>query len=169
MRDFEVGSVSVPSIWLIVAAFLIIFFCVELVSKRAKQNSVGWQTIPQPRSLPILGNLLQLDMKEPLTSLNEIGKQYPDVFRMDLPGTSLVIINSHRLYDEVCDNKRFHKEPVGGILEARHGGGDGLFTAYTDEEAWGIAHRILTPSFGQQGVKEIFDGMLIALHTMVFN
>jgi len=159
MRDIGIGSVLVPSIWLIAAGFLTIFSCVQLVSERAKRNSVAWRTIPQPRRLPILGNLLQIDLKEPLTSLNELGKQYPDVFRIDLPGTSLVIINSHRLYDEVCNNRRFHKEPVGGILEARNGGGDGLFTAYTDEEAWGIAHRVLAPSFGQQGVKKNFYGM----------
>ena len=121
-------------------------------------KSIGWRPIPQPRSIPIVKNLLQVNLKEPLTSVNELAKNHRDCFRMDLPGVSLVIINSQRLYDEVCNTKRFHKEPTGALYEARNGGGDALFTAFTHEENYGIAHRVLTPLYGQSAVTEVLDG-----------
>ena len=124
--------------------------------------SIGWRPLPQPYSLPFFHNLFQINLREPLTSIHDLARSYRDCFRLVLPGVSLVMINSQRLYNEVCDNKRFHKEPAGALYEARRGVGDGLFTAYTDEEGWGIAHRILTPVLGQVEVGEVFDGMLLS-------
>ena len=123
-------------------------------------KSIGWRPIPQPRSLPIVRNLLQISLREPLLSINELAKNYRDCFRVDVPGVSIVIINSQRLYNEACDSRRFHKEPTGALLEARNGGGDGLLTAWTNEENWGIAHRVVAPLYGKAEVKEMFDGML---------
>ena len=164
--QFHSALLSSPWFWLLFLPFLFRLLYVRLAAARhqADDKSIGSRPIPQPRSLPLLKNLLQIDLREPLTSVNELAKKYRDCFRLELPGgTSLVLINSYRLYDEICDHKRFHKEPTGALYEARCGGGDGLFTAFTDEENWGIAHRVLSPYFGQTEVKEVFDGKASAL------
>jgi cytochrome P450/NADPH-cytochrome P450 reductase len=57
------------------------------------------------------------------------------------------MVNSHRLIDELCDEKRFTKVPTGVLAEIRNGVHDGLFTAKPGEEAWGIAHRVLMPAY----------------------
>lgn len=41
----------------------------------------------------------------------------------------------------------------------RNGVGDGLFTAYSGERNWGLAHRILTPAFGPLGITNMYDEM----------
>ena len=161
---------SSPWFWLLFLPFLFRLLYVRLLATRDQVDdmSIGSGPIRQPWSLPLIRNLLQIDLREPLTSVNELAKKYRDCVRLELPGgTSLVLINSYRLYDEICDHKRFHKEPTGALYEARCGGGDGLFTAFTDEENWGIAHRVLSPYFGQTEVKEVFDGKRRSYATVV--
>lgn len=160
MREIQLHCLLSPSLWLAFLLFMVRLVYIKFIAaEKRPTKSIGWRPVPQPRSLPVIKNLPQVNLREPLMSVNELAKNYRDCFRMDLPGVSLVVINSHRLYDEVCNTKRFHKEPTGALYEARNGGGDALFTAFTHEENWGIAHRVLTPLFGQLAVKEIFDGM----------
>ena len=61
----------------------------------------------------------------------------------------------------MCDEKRFRKEPSGAQVEVRNGVGDGLFTAYSHEENWALAHRILAPAFGPFAIREMFDGEIL--------
>lgn len=162
ITEIQPSSLLSPSFGL---GLLLFLFWVRFIytkftaADKWSSKSIGWRPIPQPRSIPIVKNLLQVNLREPLTSVHELAKNYRNCFRMDLPGVSLVIINSQRLYDEVCNTKRFHKEPTGALYEARNGGGDGLFTAFTHEENYGIAHRVLTPIYGQSAVREILDDM----------
>ena len=48
------------------------------------------------------------------------------------------------------DERRFRKVISGGLYFVRALAGDGLFTARSDEENWGKAHRILMPAFSQR-------------------
>jgi cytochrome P450/NADPH-cytochrome P450 reductase len=72
-----------------------------------------------------------------------------------------VIVSSYELLNELCDEKRFYKQPSGPLLQVRNGTGDGLFTAFGDEENWGLAHRILMPAFGPMSIRNMFDGMVL--------
>lgn len=63
--------------------------------------------------------------------------------------------------DEMCDEQRFVKSPSpgSGLYEVRNGVGNGLFTAFHGEAEWGIAHRILMPSFGNFSIKAMYREM----------
>lgn len=54
---------------------------------------------------------------------------------------------------------RFTKKISEGLEQTRNGLHDGLFTAYSDEPNWGIAHRILIPAFGPLSIRNMFDDM----------
>lgn len=51
----------------------------------------------------------------------------------------MVVISSHALFQEVCDEKRFHKVIMGPLQELRKFVKDALFTAHNGEPNWGIA------------------------------
>ena len=68
------------------------------------------------------------------------------------------MVSNHELFDEICDEKRFTKVIGGPGTELRPALHDGLFTAHQGEHAWGIAHRILVPSFGPLAIRDMFDG-----------
>lgn len=68
-------------------------------------------------------------------------------------------MGSNQLVNEICDESRFKKSIQAEVAEARLIAGDGLFTAKSEEENWGLAHRILMPAFGPVSIKGMFDEM----------
>ena len=67
-------------------------------------------------------------------------------------------MNTHELLNEICDQKRFHKEPTGPLQQIRNRVGDALLSAYSDEENGGVAHRVLTPKSAPHAVRDMFGG-----------
>lgn len=80
------------------------------------------------------------------------------IYELRLSTGSELVISTHELFDEICDEKRFGKAIVGGLAELRNLTHDGLFTARSDERNWGIAHRVLVPAFGPLAIRDMFDG-----------
>ncbi|KAI2465636.1 cytochrome P450 [Annulohypoxylon bovei var. microspora] len=115
--------------------------------------------IPEPPGLPFLGHIAELDRELPLRSFVSLADRYGEIFRLRLPGRSIVFVSSHRLVDELCDEKRFIKIPKGALFEIRNGVHDGLFTAKIEEPNWGIAHRVLMPAFGPIPIRGMFGEM----------
>ncbi|KAH6949411.1 cytochrome P450 [Ilyonectria sp. MPI-CAGE-AT-0026] len=81
--------------------------------------------IPEPKGLPILGNVQELELETPLRSMLALADRFGEIFRLRLPGKSLVFVTTQALCNEVCNEKRFRKS-VGGVLGlalkwARHG------------------------------------------------
>jgi cytochrome P450/NADPH-cytochrome P450 reductase len=75
--------------------------------------------IPSPPGLPIVGNATQIDPVAQRRSFQEFADKYGEVYRLHFPGSrTIVMVNSHRLIDELCDEKRFTKVPT-GVLAVR--------------------------------------------------
>lgn len=115
--------------------------------------------IPQPRPLPLIGNLRDIDMAKPIQSFARLAALHGPIYRLTLGGTPVTILSSRELIDEVCDETRFSKKVYRSLTKVRRFGGDGLFTAYNDEPNWGKAHRLLMPAFGPIGIRAMFDRM----------
>ncbi len=117
--------------------------------------------IPQDRPLPLIGNLLELNLKEGMVAnLEKLAAKHGEIYRLSLPSKSLLIACSHRIIDEMCDETRFQKSLLPPLEVIRDFAKDGLFTAYGDEPNWIKAHRILTPAFGPMSIRSMFPQML---------
>lgn len=115
--------------------------------------------IPEPRRLPLLGNIADVDAENSVHSFKGLADKYGEIYRLHFPGARVIFCSSQVLVDEVCDEKRFTKVPNNVLVEIREGLHDGLFTARLDEPNWGIAHRVLMPAFGPMGIRDMFDEM----------
>ncbi|KAI2610804.1 cytochrome P450 [Hypoxylon fragiforme] len=115
--------------------------------------------IPEPPSLPFVGHATEIDRELPIQSFISLADRYGEVFRLRFPGRTVVVVSSHRLVNELCDESRFVKIPKAALWEIRNGVHDGLFTAKLDEPNWGIAHRVLMPAFGPISIRGMFDEM----------
>jgi cytochrome P450/NADPH-cytochrome P450 reductase len=103
----------------------------------------------------------------PIEALMKVGRELGPVFRVKALIEPTVVVWGHDLVHEVCDDSRFDKKVIGGVARARRIGGDGLFTAHTEEPNWSRAHNILLPSFSPKSMKRYLSGMLtIARHLM---
>lgn len=116
--------------------------------------------IPQPKSDPFLKNVRAIDSQAPIQSLMRLARIHGPIFRFDTPGGNALVVSSQELVNELCDEKRFDKRVHTALKNIRDFGGDGLFTAYTDEPNWGKAHRLLAPAFGPIAIRGMFDSML---------
>lgn len=101
--------------------------------------------IPQPRGLPLLGNILDINPNNTWWSLKTLAEKHGEIFQINVLGHKIVFVASAALADEICDEKRFRKYVGGPIVQIRDLCHDGLFSAYDHEEAWGVAHRIIAP------------------------
>jgi cytochrome P450/NADPH-cytochrome P450 reductase len=115
--------------------------------------------IPQPRGLPLIGNLADLNPQTPVQSMMALARVHGPIFRIRMFGGGMILLSSRELVNEVCDEKRFVKGVHLALKQLRDIGGDGLFTAYTGEANWGKAHRLLTPEFRPRGVRGMFGRM----------
>ncbi|KAJ7635523.1 fatty acid hydroxylase [Mycena polygramma] len=115
--------------------------------------------IPQPFSIPFIGNVTALDRDVPLRSFVLLAKTYGEIYQLNILGTTIVNVNSYSLTNEISDESRFKKHVAAGLFEVRNLLGDGLFTAFNDEPEWGVAHRLLMPAFGPVAMKGMMEGM----------
>ena len=116
--------------------------------------------IPHPPKKPVVGNMLSLDPNAPVQHLVRLTKELGPIFWLDMMGAPLVIVGGHDLIDELSDEKRFDKAVRGSLRRVRAVGGDGLFTADTNEPNWSKAHNILMTPFGNRAMQSYHPSML---------
>src|SRR3981189_333650 len=116
--------------------------------------------IPQPPTKPVVGNMLSLDSTAPVQHLVRLTKGLGPIFWLDMMGASLVIVSGHDLIDELSDEKRFDKAVRGALRRARAIGGDGLFTAGTEEPKRSKGHNILLQQFGNRAMQSYHPSMV---------
>ncbi|EMD34553.1 hypothetical protein CERSUDRAFT_75518 [Gelatoporia subvermispora B] len=111
---------------------------------------------------------MSLDRDLPYQSMSLLAKQYGDVYRLTIISREIVVVSSHKLVNEVSDERRFRKMVAGGLANVRLVTGDGLFTAHVpDEETWYIAHRILMPAFNPAAVQGMYGDMMDIISQLV--
>jgi cytochrome P450 len=117
------------------------------------------QPIPQPKGVPILGNIFDVDPSNTWWSLKKLAEEHGEIFQIKVLGKKIVFVASAALAEEICDETRFRKFVGGPIVEIRYAVHDALFTAYDDEPSWGIAHRIVAPKLSPQAMELHFEDM----------
>ncbi|KAF2210029.1 hypothetical protein CERZMDRAFT_69591 [Cercospora zeae-maydis SCOH1-5] len=115
--------------------------------------------IPQPRCLPVVGNLFDLDPVNGTQSVGRLADKYGEIFKLKILNFEFYIVSSAALVAELCDETRFEKKIDDALEEVRNAAKDGLFTAHNDEPNWAAAHRTLTPAFGPLAIKDSFEEM----------
>ncbi len=115
------------------------------------------ESIPRPRSLPLLGNVTEVHLGSVLFDLIRLARELGPIYRVDVLTDHAIVLSSRELVDQVCDEESFDKQPLDRLRVFL---ADGLFTAWTDEPAWPRGHRVIAPSFSPQALKEMFPTML---------
>ena len=123
--------------------------------------------IPGPPGVPLLGNIFDIDQANTWWSLKSLADKYGEIFQINALGHKIVFVASAALAEEICDEKRFRKFVGGPVKEIRYAVHDALFTAYDNEEAWGIAHRIMAPHLSPDAVASHFSEVLLCTDELI--
>ncbi len=116
--------------------------------------------IPHPPTRPVVGNMLSLDLTTPIQHMMRLARELGPIYWLDMMGAPLVVVSGADLVDEISDEKRFDKSVRGSLRRVRAVGGDGLFTAHTNEPNWSKAHNILMTPFGNRAMQSYHPSML---------
>ncbi len=116
--------------------------------------------IPGPARRPFVGNLLQIPKGRMSAHMLALSREYGGIFELDFGGIRVPFVSSAALAGELCDENRFRKVIRPPLSLLRKMVGDGLFTAHSNQQPWGKAHRVLMPAFSQRAMKSYFDAML---------
>lgn len=85
------------------------------------------EAIPRPPAYPLLGNVLDLNPEDPMTSIVNLMKRYGPIMGMKFPKQPhpVIMIGSQELVHELCDQERFIKNVSGALEEVRSVAKDG--------------------------------------------
>jgi len=84
------------------------------------------------------------------------------IFELNVFAQKFVFVAGGELAAELCEETRFHKALSPGLVALRDFAGDGLFTAYSDEPSWRLAHDLLRPAFTKEAMLGYHPIMLAA-------
>ncbi|XP_034047255.1 cytochrome P450 2K1-like [Thalassophryne amazonica] len=103
-----------PTAMLAAATFFLILYIISrfILEKMGKEP-------PGPRHLPLIGNLLQLDLKRPHNTLFELSKKYGSVFTVYFGPTKVVVLAGYKTVKEALVNysEEFGDRSVTPIFE----------------------------------------------------
>jgi cytochrome P450/NADPH-cytochrome P450 reductase len=85
----------------------------------------GLVPIPRPSAYPVLGNVLDIDMDDPIGSIVQLHKKHGAIMLIRFPTQTEIMVGSQELVHELCDQERFEKTVAGALEEVRTIGGDG--------------------------------------------
>ncbi|XP_035035736.2 cytochrome P450 2K1-like isoform X1 [Hippoglossus stenolepis] len=96
VEDLVLSLVSSPTA-LLGAAVVLLVLC--LVSSSFSPGEAG-KGPPGPRPLPLLGNMLQLDLKRPYRTLCELSEKYGSVFTVYFGPDKVVVLSGYKVVKE---------------------------------------------------------------------
>ncbi|WP_092806208.1 cytochrome P450 [Rhodococcus globerulus] len=123
--------------------------------------NTGAPAIPHPAwRLPLLGDILGVNVRTPLQNSVSIGRELGPIFERNVVGNRFVFVSGADMVADLSDESRFAKHLAPGVKALRGIGGDGLFTAYNSEPNWAKAHNLLAPAFSQTAMRSYHRTML---------
>lgn len=78
------------------------------------------ERIPQPPTVPVVGNLTCLDLDDPSRSFAQLASRYGPIYKLSVPGQDMIVVSSWKLVDEACDDSRFKKSLQGDLEVCKH-------------------------------------------------
>jgi len=133
-------------------------------------RGMGWadHTFPHPPGRrPVLGDVMHGNPLTPVQNMLVAGADPGPIFEMLAFGRKFVFATGVDLVTELCDDERFTKTLAPGVHDLRMFVRDGLFTAYTDEPNWRLAHDLLMPAFAKPAMRRYHDIMDAATDELI--
>jgi cytochrome P450 len=116
--------------------------------------------LPGPRTLPLLGNLHQMDRARIHQTMERWAREYGPLFRVSFPGGPLLVVADHELIGQVLRARpsTFRRPSISAEVSAEMGGIPGLFEA--EGEAWRNQRKMVMQAFAPHAVKAYFPSLV---------
>ncbi|XP_008311807.1 cytochrome P450 2K1-like [Cynoglossus semilaevis] len=133
------------------SAALLVLLLVYLLSNSAFRSQVTRKEPPGPRPLPLLGNLLQLDLKRPYRTFLKLSRTYGSVFTVYLgPKKTVVLAGTKTVREALIDHSEEfgEREPMRIVKETSQGCG----IIWSNGECWREMRRFALTNLRDYGM-----------------
>nr|XP_019963408.1 PREDICTED: cytochrome P450 2K1-like [Paralichthys olivaceus] len=130
---------------------LLVVLLVYLVSSSSFSSQEHRKEPPGPRPLPLLGNLLQLDLKRTYHSLLMLSKKYGSVFTIYLGRKKVVVLAGYKTVKEAlvnCAEEFGDRDPM--LIMQETSGGHGVI--WSNGDAWKEMRRFTLTNLRDYGM-----------------
>lgn len=105
-------------LWTETGALLLFFFLFLLIADRLR-NTKARNYPPGPTPLPFIGNLFNLDAKQPHIHLTKLSDHYGNIFSLRLGSLNTVVVNKYRMVKEALMDQAniFTGRPTNDVLK----------------------------------------------------
>ena len=133
------------------------------------RNSWSGQRLPHPPGRRrIVGDIERdADPTTPVQNLLARSRDLPPLVEFKAYRERFVFVLSADLCAQVSDDTTFDKALAPSVHALRVFAGDGLFTAYTDERNWAVAHDLLVPAFTKPAMRRYHATMNAVADSLV--
>ncbi|XP_073442750.1 cytochrome P450 2D17-like [Dendrobates tinctorius] len=97
----EFISLLFSNVFLLGVTFIVCLFVLDFMKSRKN----GSHFPPGPRGLPFLGNILQVDYRNPTVTFNQLRKQFGNVYSLQFFWTKMVVLNGFEVNKEALINR----------------------------------------------------------------
>ncbi|XP_068565184.1 cytochrome P450 2K1-like [Cebidichthys violaceus] len=114
---------------------LLVLLLVYLVSSLSFSSQQDRKEPPGPKPLPLLGNLLQLDLKRPYNTLLKLSKKYGSVFTVYMGPQKVVVLAGYKTVKEALVN---HADVFGDRdqMQITHDANNGHGVLWSNGDSW---------------------------------
>uniref|UniRef100_A0A673CH89 Cytochrome P450 2K1-like n=1 Tax=Sphaeramia orbicularis TaxID=375764 RepID=A0A673CH89_9TELE len=146
MFDHLIQSSSSVSLLGTLLVLLLVYF---ISSSSFSSNADGKQP-PGPKPLPVLGNLLQLDLKRPYNTLLKLSKKYGSVFTIYFGPKKVVVLAGYKTVKEALVDKAdvFGERDPMKIVESSKGHG----VLWSNGDSWKEMRRFTLTNLRDYGM-----------------
>lgn len=128
----------------------------------AHRNFAHTELPHPPGRRPVVGDIPTVMRTEgggPVQQMLKLAKDQGPLFEIRTFSRKFVLTTDAALTAELSDESRFQKTLAPGVEALRDVAGDGLFTAFSDEPNWALAHDLLLPAFTRGSMRGYHDTM----------
>ncbi|KAH7923966.1 cytochrome P450 [Leucogyrophana mollusca] len=142
---------------------------ISLIRRLLKKNGSGQLLPPGPPQLPVVGNALATDSKEPWKTYAEWGAKYGDLLYVRFFNRDVVVINSEKIAKDLLEKRssNYSSRPYIATLVPFGWDNNFVFTPYGNE--WRLARRLFHQSFRAEGALNFRPMQICKTHQLLMN
>lgn len=157
-----------PVFYLAISA-LAIFTVLGCCQKYRLSHSQPQLTLPGPKPLPVLGNMLSLDTARPWLTFSDWRSTYGNIIYARLLNKPILVINSEEITKDLFERRSniYSDRTQSFVYEAFASDFNLAFMQYGDR--WRLHRRLLHQSFNQAEIPTYHAAQLRSAHRMLFS
>ncbi|KAI0050256.1 cytochrome P450 [Auriscalpium vulgare] len=146
-------------------AVVICAYVLNTFHDRRKRSGLPYP--PGPRGLPVIGNLFDMPSEESWIAYTKLGKQYGDIFSLNVFGQLIVVVQSPKIAHELLEKRSKNYSDRIPVPFYELAGWQWMISLAPFGVRWRLARRILERSMRPSAIVNYRPAQIIKVHSFL--